>query len=293
MAKRKNAETEVEHVEATVEIIETAEAALAPYLDGKPYNAERLLDEVEFYYRQHTESAFEVGKRLIALKQFSDHGTFTTNVLERVRISRQHAHHLMAFARTVVEIAATSKGQLDFNKLQAMDTRKVVLLGELAEDSAEELEETGKIGGRTLDEWDAKSRNELKAEVKRLLGKVEEGREQLQRTTDKLIRERDKVDALLSATPNAVTESVTRLGQSLRDSLESFEATAHTDAELEPDSAAILDLVGLRAALRTYFERVNHIIEERFPAVLEAEVPTDLDLTAPAPVGTAKIIDPK
>lgn len=287
MPRNKAQELAVQQAEAQVEIIETQDNALAPYMDGVPYNKAMLLNQVEFYYRQHASSAFEIGKRLIVLKAHSEHGTFTANVLESVGISPAHASGLMAFARTVIETSGTSNGKIDLDKLAAMDHRKVLMLGEIARQDPEELEETGRIGGRTIDEWDAKSRKEIKAEMETLRDKLEMRREELAGLNEKLVKERDKVDALLSATPNAVTESVTRLGKNLRDAIASFEATATCDEDLEPDSATILDLVGLRAELRTFFDQLFNIIEDRFPAVLLAEVPTDLDLTAAPP--TAKI----
>lgn len=280
MASSKAAETAVAEIETRTEAIEAHAQEVSLYLEGRSYDPERLVEEIEFYHQQHVSSAFEVGRRLVVLKANLEHGSFVGYVLTKVGITDRYARQLMAFARTVVEASAVSKGRLDFDKLSSMSPHKVVLLGELIEESPEELEERGTIGGRNLDEWDAMSRDQLKREVKALTQKIEVGQQQLQETKDKLLNERDRVEQLLSATPNAVAESVTRLGERLRDSLASFEATAECDDELEPDSATILDLVGLKSQLRTFYDRLNQIIDERFPAVLAAEVPTDVDLTA-------------
>lgn len=281
MVKSQSVESAVSQAQDAVAVIDANNQALAPYLDNRPYNQERLIDEVEFYYQQHAATAFEVGRRLIALKSNCEHGQFGRVVLERVGITAQHASALMAFARTIVESAALTNGKLDIGKMAAMDQRKILLLGDVIAESPEEVEATGKIGGRTLDEWDAMTRAELKATIRKQQERITEGVEQTQRLKDKVLKEQDRVRDLLSATPNAVCASVTHMGSALKNALASFDQTAQCDDELTPDSATILDLVSLRAQLRTFYDQTMALIEERFPAVLDAEVPTDMDLTAP------------
>lgn len=292
MSRSKAADKAVAHAEANLEVIEVTDKALTPYLDGKPYDQDRLINEVQIYYRQHSETAFEVGKRLVVLKVNTPHGQFG-NVLERVGLSAPYASNLMAFARTVVEAAALSNGRLDIDKLATMDHRKVLLLGEIIEEAPEELAQ-GTVGGRTLDEWDAMTRAELKAKIREGFKQLGDKSEEVRKLQDKVLKEQDRITQLLSATPNAVCASVSRIGQHLRDAIASFESTCVCEEELDPDHAAILDLVALRAQLRTFYDQTMALIETRFPAVIQAEVPTDLDLTHPGTTsGMAKVIDTK
>lgn len=293
MARAKQTDI-VEEATTAVAAIDQQNKDLAPYLAGDSYNYDRLVEEVEFFNQQHMRSGFEIGRRLIVLKETLPHGQFGTQVLERVKIGASHASRLMAFARTVVELAETSKGALDFDRLKQMDHRKVELLGDLAEENLEELEATGTISGRTLDEYDAMSRKQLAETVRRQQAQIDKGREQLNAEKERFNRKAQSYDDLMAGDSNAIVISTGIVLGKLRDALTAFDTTGISEGGSVSPAAATA-ICGMRAELRKFYDSMLTMIDERFPDV--HEVPEDMDLTAgessppPAKSRKAKVID--
>lgn len=289
----KSAEVAVAETTTMVEAIDQQDQQIAPYLGGETYNYDRLIEEIKFYNHQHLGSGFELGRRLIVLKATTEHGRFVP-IMESLGITRKYGAGLMAFARTVVELSAASNGMLDFNKLKTMDYRKVTLLGELAQESPDELEATGTIGGRKLDEWDAKSRKELQAIVREQQGLLEKKTKAL--TDEKILRQKitDDRDAMLAGTSNSVSMAVTRLSERLREMTADFDQSAVLDGSRQLPSHNVIELVQLKAGLRAFHEQINNLIDSRYPEVLDAEVPPEIKLPGesildePPPMKNAK-----
>lgn len=301
MARKKKIEEDglAEYVEQG-RALEAQSQEIAPYLAGTPYNYDRLISEIEYFNHQHMRSGFEVGCRLMALKAALPYGEFGPQVLERVGFTLSYASRLMAFARKVVELAKSSKGALDFDKLKSMDRQKIMLLGELAEESPEELEATGTIGGKTLDEWDGKSRKELADTVRNLQARVNKGRQEILDQQARTEKKQQQLDNIFAGDSNAICLATTEVTTMLRGALDGF-ATVGVNGNADNVSpAAQSSIVALRAELRKFYDTFITMIDERFPEV--HEVPEDFQfddsetlLKAPPAKGKrgskAKVID--
>lgn len=260
---------------------------LAPYMDGQPYDENRLLSEIELFSRQHAVTGFEVGRRLIVLKAQTEHGRFTELCETRLHLGKSRRCELMAFARMCVELQAVAKGMIDFEKLKTMEASKVILLGDVIPEYADELSESGTIKGRSLDEWDTKSRDDLRKELKSRDAKIEKLEANTKAGIEKRQELQDKIDALTSHTPDTTSEAITRCSRALKDVIADFEMTGITEADLP--EATHHALVEFKAGIRTFAWVMCNMIDTAFPSVLEAEEAAAFEGDAPAEKKTAAV----
>lgn len=253
---------------APAEIVERnaqADKAIAPFLDGRPFDRAAYESEMMFLAQQHAMSAFDLGRRLIVYKQKAGHGNFTRFVAEQLHFSDRYCRQLMAFARAVVAIGTTARGAIDLKKIAAMDQRKVLLLGEVAaeHDVAEELATAGTIGGRELDEYDAMSRDDLRTEIRRLQGRIDEGREQLRKRTDKMNHLDAQLRELREAKPGAVGRRADAAFNEIAAACHKFRETLPQGQTLTQDDAAALHR--LREGALRLVDSLTEFIGEVYP----------------------------
>jgi hypothetical protein len=136
---------------AVVKLKEELQEADRLYLDGKPYDLDRIDNEVSFFQAQAGESLLEIGKRLILVKLHEDHGKFLA-FLEKQNMGARSAQYAMLAAKRFSNTKSISY----------LGTTKMVALSVLDDDSVQTLEEGGKIAGVTADDIEKMSVRELK-----------------------------------------------------------------------------------------------------------------------------------
>ncbi len=147
------------------------------YADGMAYHKERVESEAKFYMGQSAQAMFELGKRLLLLKEHEPHGEFL-NSLQRVGIPQQSARRIMQ-ATTKVSNRST---------LSDLTPSKIYELSMLDDEVLDELEQGRSVAGLRLDEVDRMTTRELRAEVRKLKEKQREERE----THEQLLAGKDK-----------------------------------------------------------------------------------------------------
>lgn len=144
-----------------------------------PYNRDRVEGEILQIGQQIAWSFYEIGKRLILLKEHEQHGEFTA-ALERLGIVTRSARRWMQ-AAAVIERSKTVN-------LAVLPAQKLIELATLSDDELEELGEGGTVAGLQLDELDKMSFSELKAVIR------EHSREttELKQNYEQVIEEKNK-----------------------------------------------------------------------------------------------------
>lgn len=118
-----------------------------------------LEDEIRFYQRQTAEACFELGKRLLVLKELAPHGEFEQR-LELLGIERRSAQRFMAVSRKFANATAPS-----LLKVVGTQTKMLELL--VLDDSELSALESGEtVRGVSLDDIETMSYRELKAALR-------------------------------------------------------------------------------------------------------------------------------
>lgn len=114
-----------------------------------------LEDEIRFYQQRTVEAFFEMGKRLILLKEMTPHGEFVKR-LEMLGFSKSSAQRLMSASYKLSKLP--NLGHL----VQIGNTSKLLEFLTLDDDEIGELAETGSVLGIELDEYDKMTASELR-----------------------------------------------------------------------------------------------------------------------------------
>lgn len=129
------------------------------YLDGMPYELERVIGETKAFLQQTVTGIIEAGKRLTAMKEFEKYGEWEKIVEGRIGISRITAWRFMAIARKlsvvsrVKQLAITGIGD-GIGKLYA--------LLNVTDDELTEFDETGMFRGATVDDLNKMSAKDIR-----------------------------------------------------------------------------------------------------------------------------------
>lgn len=241
------------------------ERRLKPYLDGQGINKQRLIDEAEFISRRMASDCFELGKRLLVLKEICEHGEFQDIIETRFRIGARWGRVLLEFAHACVALRDASKGLLDFNTLKRADAKKMCLLGNIAEVYADELSDSGTIDGDTVDELLAYSRDELAARVRQLEAKVSDGRDQLAKRDEKLATIDSQLRELREHKPGFVCTRSAELRRAIANAAHQFRSTC--PRATDPTPAEITELFALKEFVQRAATILCEHIEQRWPEV--------------------------
>lgn len=144
---------------AALTVLGTRSAEIAErFGDGQPYERSRVVSEARFFMATSAEAMFELGKRLIVIKENEPYGDFKQIVIERIGIPYRTAARFMA-------VSLRLSGMPD-SKVPALallgKTKLFDLLDEPAED-VEALVDGGTVAGLDLDDMQAMSSRELRA----------------------------------------------------------------------------------------------------------------------------------
>ncbi len=128
------------------------------YLNGIPYETERVIGETQAFFQQSVTGIIEVGKRLLAMKEAEKYGVWERIVEEKIGISRMTAWRFMAVAKkmgscnTVLQLNAPNKG----------GTGKLYALLNIPDEDLHEFDETGVLKGATIEDINKMSAKEFK-----------------------------------------------------------------------------------------------------------------------------------
>lgn len=188
-------------------------------------------DEIRHYQRRTAEACFELGKRLLILKELTPHGEFQQRI-DLLGIEYRSAARLMSIASKFCKSA-------NLSLLKASSTQSKLLELLILDDSEIEALEAGKtVRGVDLDKIDTMSVRELKAALRDREADLEASRARVtaketetERLTKELARAKKRI---ASATPDEE-------GAQLREevSLFAFEAEATILGKLTPGFEAL------------------------------------------------------
>ncbi len=144
---------------AALTVLGTRSAEIAQrFDDGQPYERSRVVSEARFFMATSAEAMFELGKRLIVIKENEPYGDFKQIITERLGIPYRTAARFMAVSLRLVGMPDSKVPALALlGKTKLFD-----LLDEPAED-VEALVDGGKVADLDLDNMQRMSSRELKA----------------------------------------------------------------------------------------------------------------------------------
>ncbi len=162
------------------------------YLDGQTYDLTKITAEIDLLLKQTSQIFVHIGRRLIAVKKVEGHGSFTKWLEQNFPLSTRQAQYFMFVADRLEkcpELASFAKAGVS----------KAIALLELPEEYTEEYIQEGTINGKPLDEYQAMTKKELEAEIKKLKNNQEkiiaEETKALKAENNDLIRENKRLKA--------------------------------------------------------------------------------------------------
>ncbi|TSA12117.1 MAG: hypothetical protein D4R73_02735 [Deltaproteobacteria bacterium] len=136
---------------------------LVPFSGGMPYDEGRIIQETRFLLEVEVAAKFEIGKRLILLKENNDVGTFRQRLEDLGDMDRRTAWEYMIFA----EMAAGSPAFLSWAEMKNHWRKAITMIRAARERAVEEFEKEGTFLGLPKDKLDRMSVRELKDFIKK------------------------------------------------------------------------------------------------------------------------------
>jgi hypothetical protein len=167
---------------AVVKLKEELQEADLLYLDGKPYDLDRIDNEVSFFQAQAGESLLEIGKRFILVKLHEDHGKFLA-FLEKHDMGTRSSEYAMAAARKFANSQTFAN----------LGASKMIALSVLDDDSIQSLEDGEKAAGVTLDEIDRMSVREVREALR---AEREKRKKEKQAREDAISKKEEQINEL-------------------------------------------------------------------------------------------------
>jgi|GEM_PF-6656764 len=130
------------------------EVALAPFTESLPYKRDRLVGECKLLKEQMALTGFELGKRLVAIRENEPHGDWCGIVEDEIGISQSWAWRLMTVAQRFATAPKLRDGIKSVHKLLAIN---------VSDREIAEAEKTGTVLGREIDEIDRMTEKEVRS----------------------------------------------------------------------------------------------------------------------------------
>lgn len=236
----------------------------------EPYQRDRVLAEAAFFKRQAGQSCFELGKRLILLKEHEGHGKFLP-ALEALKISARAAQRCM--------VTAAKFGKYD--TLTHLNQSKLLEMSMLDDADLEQLDKGGTVAGLTFDKIDEMTVAELKTQLKKVedenadLNTLIAKKDEKLNTLDRKLRKLPDVQPFADDTKELLKE-ILNYGVAMEDSIHVFEqhateliervnALQPTDAEQESIAFATWDAISRSAHA---FQRLQMLVHGEFEAFI-------------------------
>ena len=128
------------------------------YLDGQPYDRQRVVNEARFCLAQSAEAMLEAGKRLIVLKEHEGHGEFIQIVESQLGMNYSIAKKMAGAAAKFLSPKLQGKSQ----QLLSLGKSKLYELMVEDDDDLAALADGGTVAGLELDDIDRMSCRELR-----------------------------------------------------------------------------------------------------------------------------------
>ncbi|MCU7842173.1 MAG: DUF3102 domain-containing protein, partial [Candidatus Thiodiazotropha sp. (ex Troendleina suluensis)] len=143
-----------------------------------PFDRDRIVTETKFFIDVVSRSLFEIGSRLIRLKENLPHGQFSP-ALEEIGLHQREARRMMQ---------ATAKFTGTKSKLAGLGKTKLLELMVEDDEELEALAEGGTLAGLTLDEVDRMGTRELRDSLRA----EREKRTKEDETNERLLEDKNK-----------------------------------------------------------------------------------------------------
>ena len=161
--------------------------------EGQPYNRERVVQEAQFFLYHHAKAGYELGKRLVLLKENESAQLVAQIIEEKLHLPLRTAQFYEMLARIC---AQSDKFRAVFGQ-PGQASKGLALLAGLSDPEVaaalDEFEATGQLLGMDEATLIAKSRKELIAENRRLRKEKLAAGERLERENAKL---KGRIEAL-------------------------------------------------------------------------------------------------
>ncbi len=129
------------------------------YLGGDIYEEDKIVNEFHVFGRQTVNSVLEMGKRLLAAKEYEGHGKFMKMLGERFKISEPTAWRLMAIAKKFLNSSRVK--DLPLTGMQEGIGKLYALLN-VPDEELVEFDETGLFKGATVEDINKMSVKEFR-----------------------------------------------------------------------------------------------------------------------------------
>lgn len=181
------------------------EHALAEYLaklsDGRAWNPNVVISEINGHVQTAMVAYYEAGKRLLWAKHVIGHGGFEAWIEDNFPFSYRTARKWMQVARWMLEHPEARK------VTGGLTLKKTLLLTQLPPELSQHLEETGGLPELAEGDLETMSYPDLKRRVEELKAEVE-GLEESRRLTQNELERKDRRIAELAGDPVGTDEDV-------------------------------------------------------------------------------------
>lgn len=157
---------------------------------GLPWNLKHYEHAIRQELRTGCEAFVRAGAHLIVAKACAEHGEWSS-LLERIGLSRSHAHRMMEAAKRIEGISNVATSQ-HFMKSVGSQSKLIELLS-LPEEQFTELAETGETDGLTVDDVDRMAIRELRSSVRDLRADLQAKDERISKLSDDLNKQHEAV----------------------------------------------------------------------------------------------------
>lgn len=216
-------------------------------------------DEIRHYQRRTAEACFELGKRLLILKELTPHGEFKQRI-ELLEIGYESAKKFMAIS------AKFSKGYSNTLLKSVQTQTKLLELLVLDDSEIEELDAGETVRGLNLDKIDTMSVRELKAALR-------EAHEDAKAT--------DKVLGNVTGQKHALEKELEKTKQRVaKEAPDETEAALRDETNLEAFAAGAVIAGRLRPSIKTLIEhgQANDRSHEEFIVGLLCQIEREISV---------------
>lgn len=141
--------------------------------NGEIYDERIIIERGRIAMQQAMLGAFEFGRALIILKELTEYGRFTEIVETQFNITIRSAQNYMTATR---RFANDELKRVRDKFLNIGHSKLLVLLSEFTDEEISHLADGGELSGKSLDEIDRMTRNELRTALKASREETEDAR---------------------------------------------------------------------------------------------------------------------
>ena len=191
--------------------------------NGEIYDERIIIERGRIAMQQAMLGAFEFGRALIILKELTEYGRFTEIVETQFNITIRSAQNYMTATR---RFANDELKRVREKFLNIGHSKLLVLLSEFTDEEMSHLADGGELSGKSLDEIDRMTRNELRTALKASREETEDARKVSEQKNKKIDELHEKLERTRRQIANADPEAV---GEELRLSLSAVQVSIESE----------------------------------------------------------------